>query len=250
MKLHIVSDLHAGFAPFDPPDVDADVLVLAGDVDTGVRGMKMAAGWARGRPVIYVAGNHEFYGESIPRHLQKLADAAAGTEVRFLENQAAAIGGVRFLGCTLWTDFDLFGQRMLDAAAAQMAMNDFRSIRVDPQYRRFHPTDAMAMHATSLRWLVDRLDEPFDGPTVVVTHAAPSLRSVKPVHRKDPVTAAYASNLDALFDGRAVLWIHGHTHVCCDYTEGGTRVIANQRGYPHEHTGGFDPAFTVEVPGS
>jgi len=250
MKLHVVSDLHAGFAPFDRPDTGADVLVLAGDVDTGVRGMEMAARWARGRPVVYVAGNHEFYGESIPRHLQKLAGAAKGTEVRFLENQAAEIGGVRFLGCTLWTDFDLFGRRMVDAVAAQAAMNDFRSIRVDPQHRRFHPADAMAMHAASLRWLVDRLAEPFDGPTVVVTHAAPSLRSVKPAYRRDPVTAAYASNLDALLDGRAALWIHGHTHFCCDYTAGGTRVIANQRGYPHEDTGGFDPAFTVEVPGS
>jgi hypothetical protein len=250
MKLHVISDLHAGFAPFELPETDADVLVLAGDADTGLRGLAMAAGWARRRPVVYVAGNHEFYGESIPRHLQKLADGSAGTEVRFLENRVATLGGVRFLGCTLWTDFDLFGKRMLDAAAAQMAMNDFRSIRVDPQYRRFHPTDAMAMHAASLHWLVERLDEPCDGPTVVVTHAAPSLRSVKPAYRTDPVTAAYASNLDALFDGRAALWIHGHTHFCCDYTVGGTRVIANQRGYPHEDTGGFDPAFTVQVPGS
>ncbi|HEX8830278.1 MAG TPA: metallophosphoesterase, partial [Longimicrobium sp.] len=211
--------------------------------------MKMAREWARERPVIYVAGNHEFYGESIPRHITKLRDAAAGTEVRFLENEAAVIGGVRFLGCTLWTDFDLFGDRVIAAAAAKAAMNDFRTIRVDPQYRRFDPVDAMAMHSRSLRWLVERLDEPFDGPTVIVTHCAPSLRSVTPQYRDNTVTAAYASNLDALFDGRAALWIHGHTHFCCDYTEGGTRVIANQRGYPHEDTG-FDPAFTVDVPGT
>ncbi|HEX9937414.1 MAG TPA: metallophosphoesterase [Longimicrobium sp.] len=249
MKLHVVSDLHAGFAPYEPPDTGADVLVLAGDVDVGVRGMKLAQQWARERPVIYVAGNHEFYGESIPRHISRLADAAAGTEVRFLENEAAVVGGVRFLGCTLWTDFDLFGERMRSAAAAKAVMNDFRSIRVDPVYRRFDPVDAMGLHGRSLRWLLQRLDEPFDGPTVVVTHCAPSLRSVKPLHRSDPVTAAYASNLDALLDGRAALWIHGHTHFCCDYADGGTRVIANQRGYPHEDTG-FDPAFTVEVPGS
>jgi hypothetical protein len=109
MKLHIVSDLHAGFGAFDLPETDADVLVLAGDVDVGLRGMRMAREWARGRPVIYVAGNHEFYGESIPRHITKLREAAAGTEVRFLENEGAVIDGVRFLGCTLWTNFDLFG---------------------------------------------------------------------------------------------------------------------------------------------
>jgi len=249
MKLHVISDLHAGFAPFDLPHVDADVLVLAGDVDTGVRGMALAREWARGRPVIYVAGNHEFYGGSIPRHITKLRDAAEGSGVRFLENDEAVIGGVRFLGCTLWTDFDLFGDRIRAAAAAKAVMNDFRSIRIDPAYRRFDPTDAMAMHNRSLRWLLSRLDEPFDGATVIVTHCAPSLRSVRPVHRHDPVSAAYASNLDVLLDGRAALWIHGHTHFGCDYADGGTRVISNQRGYPHEDTG-FDPAFTVGVPGS
>ncbi|HEU4557970.1 MAG TPA: metallophosphoesterase [Longimicrobium sp.] len=249
MKLHVVSDLHAGFAAFDPPDTGADVLVLAGDVDVGVRGMKLAREWARGRPVIYVAGNHEFYGESIPRHITKLADAAAGTEVRFLENEATVIGGVRFLGCTLWSDFDLFGDRTVAVAAARTVMNDFRKIRVDPAYRRFNPHDAMGLHGRSLRWLLARLDEPWSGPTVIVTHHAPSLRSVRPKRRSDPAAPAYASNLDALLDGRAALWIHGHTHLCCDYTVGGTRVIANQRGYPQEKTG-FDPAFTVDVPGS
>ncbi|HET7464864.1 MAG TPA: metallophosphoesterase [Longimicrobium sp.] len=249
MKLHVISDLHAGFAPFDLPQTDADVLVLAGDADVGLRGMRMAHEWARERPVVYVAGNHEFYGESIPRHIHKLRDAARGTPVRFLEDEAAVIGRVRFLGCTLWTDFDLFGDRVRSAQAAKAVMNDFRSIRVDPQYRRFDPTDAMGLHSRSLRWLLARLDEPFDGPTVVVTHCAPTLHSVSPVHRHDPVTAAYASNLEPLLDGRAALWIHGHTHYSCDYTVCGTRVIANQRGYPHETTG-FDPAYTIEVPGS
>jgi predicted phosphodiesterase len=249
MKLHVVSDLHLGFRDFDLPETDADVLVLAGDVDVGLRGIERAKAWARGRPVLYVAGNHEFYGESVPRHVQKMRDAAAGSDVRFLEEEAVVLGGVRFLGCTLWTGFDLFGTRNVAAAEAQAGMNDYRQIRVDPEYRRLRPTDTMAWHARSLRWLVERLEERFDGPTVVITHAAPSLDSVAPIYRRETLTAAFASDLRALLDGRAALWIHGHTHFCCDYTVGGTRVIANQRGYPHEDTGGFDPAFTVEVPG-
>src|SRR3954452_19421772 len=117
MRLHIFSDLHAGLRPFDPPEVDADVLVLPGDVDVGVDGIALAREWARGRPTLYVAGNHEFYGEGIPRHLGKMAEAAAGSTVELLENRVVVIGGVRFLGCTLWTDFDLFGERMACAAA-------------------------------------------------------------------------------------------------------------------------------------
>jgi len=248
MRLHVVSDLHAGFGAFDPPGTDADVLVLAGDVDVGVRGIELAKTWARGRPVLYVAGNHEFYGQAIPRHLRKMEEAAAGSPVRFLENREVALGGVRFLGCTLWTDFELFGERAV-SAAAQGVMNDFRQIRVEPQFRRLSPNDVMAMHHHSLRWLGERLDAPFAGPTVIVTHAAPSLRSVRPVHRRDPVTAAFASDLEWMLDGRAGLWIHGHTHFCCDYELGGTRVVANQRGYPGEDTGGFDSAFVVEVAG-
>ena len=126
-------------------------------------------------------------------------------------------------------------------------MNDFRQIRVEPEFRRLHPHDVMAMHHHSLRWLTERLDAPFAGPTVIVTHAAPGLRSVAPKHRADPLTAAFASDLEWLLDGRAVLWIHGHTHFCCDYTVGGTRVVSNQRGYPGEDTGPFDPALVVEV---
>lgn len=245
-----MSDIHAEFAPFDPPEVESDVLVLAGDVGNGPKGLALAKEWARGRPVVYVAGNHEYYRQALPRLTDALREGAEGGPVHFLENRAVVLGGVRFLGCTLWTDFDLFGHRARSAAAAQAAMNDFRIIRVDPSYRRFTPADARAIHLESIRWVVERLDEPHDGPTVIVTHHTPSLRSCAPQHRDDQVTAAYASDLEWLLDGRAALWIHGHTHYCCDYTMGGTRVLANQRGYPHEPPAGFDATLVVTVPGT
>lgn len=252
MKLHVLSDLHTEFAPFSPPETDADALVLAGDTGVGLRGMERARGWAEalGKPVVYVAGNHEFYGGAIPRHHEKLAAAAEGTGVRFLENGLAALGGARVLGCTLWTDFNLFGNRYLDAAAAQAVMNDFRKIRVSPAFHRFRPGDARRLHQKSVEWLRARLDEPFDGPTVVVTHHAPSLRSLDPSDRSDPVSAGDASDLEWLLDGRAALWIHGHTHYRADYTAGGTRVVSNPRGYPDEPVPGFDPGLVVEVPGA
>jgi hypothetical protein len=247
VKVHLVSDLHAGFRAFELPETDADVLVLAGDIDVGLRGMELAKGWSARIPVIYVAGNHEYYGEAIPKHTARLAAAAEGSRVFFLENRAVEIEGVRFLGCTLWTDFDLFGARLAAMAAAQQVMNDFRKVRVSPEYRRLRPRDLEALHATSLRWLVARLDESFAGPTVVVTHHAPSLRSCKPELRTDQVTAAFASDLEWLLDGRATLWLHGHTHYCCDYEARGTRVVANQRGYPGEDTG-FQPQCFLELP--
>ncbi|HEX6037834.1 metallophosphoesterase [Longimicrobium sp.] len=248
MKIHVLSDLHTEFAPFHPPETDADVVVLAGDTATGLDGMQLARDWFPERPVLYVAGNHEFYRKSTPRLQRRLAEAGRAWGIHYLENTEVVIGGVRFLGCTLWTDFELFGERQVSMAAAQAVMNDFRLIRVDPEYRRFRPADARVSHLISLDWLVRTLETPFDGPTVVVTHHAPSLRSVNPPYRDHPATPAYASDLEWLLDGRAAMWIHGHTHVCLDYELGGTRVVSNQRGYAEEDpVDGFDPAYVVEL---
>jgi predicted phosphodiesterase len=247
MKIHVLSDLHTEFEPFHPPETEADVVVLAGDTAMGVGGIELAREWFPERPVLYVAGNHEYYRESTPRLQRKLADEARRARMHYLENAQVVIDGVRFLGCTLWTDFELFGDRHGSMAAAQAAMNDFRLIRVDPEYRRFRPADARVSHLVSLDWLVRMLETPFDGPTVVITHHAPSLRSVNHAFRDHPATPAYASDLEWLLDGRVAMWIHGHTHVCLDYELGGTRIVSNQRGYPEDEIAGFDPARVVEV---
>lgn len=247
MRIHVLSDLHTEFAPFDPPPVDADVVVLAGDIGVGLRGLEWARTAFGDTPVVYVAGNHEPYRHALPKLTDEIAHEAEGSNVHFLENRAVEVGGVRFLGCTLWTDFDLFGERVRSAASAQAAMNDFRMIRVAPSFRRFGPGDARTMHLRSVRWLQEHLEVPFAGPTVVVTHHAPSLRSVAPARRADPLTAAYASDLEWMLTGMAALWIHGHTHHRVDYEIAGTRIVSNQRGYPDEEVGGFDPACVVEL---
>lgn len=128
-------------------------MVLAGDVAPGLRGLEWARTAFGATPVVYVAGNHEFYRHAIPKLADDLARDAAGSTVHFLENAETVLAGVRFLGCTLWTDFDLFGDRLQSAAAAQAAMNDFKLIRVAPKYRRFGPGDARTLHLRSVRWL-------------------------------------------------------------------------------------------------
>jgi 3',5'-cyclic AMP phosphodiesterase CpdA len=248
MRIRVLSDLHLEFAPFGVPPAEADVVVLAGDAAPGMRGLEWARSAFGDTPVIYVAGNHEFYRHAVPKLSDDLARQAEGSSVHFLENREVVLHSVRFLGCTLWTDFDLFGERMRSAAAAQVAMNDFRLIRVAPAFRRFGPGDARTIHLRSVRWLHERLSAPFAGPTVVVTHHAPSPRSLAPERRDDPLSAAYATDLEWMMDGSAALWIHGHTHHCVDYELGGTRILSNQRGYPGEADGGFDPARVVELP--
>src|SRR5262245_7256668 len=129
MRLHVVSDLHQEFGEIDIPTVDCDCVVLAGDVSTKRNGLK----WIRQRfhdvPVIYVCGNHEFYGDKLPRLMEKLRDETKGTNVHFLENDSVTIDGVSIFGCTLWTDMSLHGHWLEGATEANARMNDYKRVR-------------------------------------------------------------------------------------------------------------------------
>jgi Icc-related predicted phosphoesterase len=248
MRVHILSDLHLEFAPFQPNNVDSDVVVLAGDVHTGKNGIKWILKAFPERAVIYVLGNHEFYGQKIPKLISEIKEVAQGTNVRVLENDSVEIGDVAFLGATLWTDFRLNGDLVLSEVAAQTGMTDFRRIRVTPSYRRFRPRDARWLHAQSLEWLAQQVEKARGRKIVVVTHHAPSPQSVTSGFQRDQLNPAYASNIEPFIAAcGAALWIHGHIHHRADFTVGGTRIVANPRGYPTETHTGFDPSFVVEV---
>ena len=130
MKLHVLSDLHLEREAFAAPPADADVVVLAGDVARGTRGIEWARGWADGAPVLYVAGNHEFYGHALPELVDDLRRAAEGSAVRVLERDEVVVAGVRFLGCTLWSDFDFGGteHRAESMRVCGRVVNDYRHI--------------------------------------------------------------------------------------------------------------------------
>jgi len=247
MKLHILSDIHLEFAPFDLPDTDADVVVLSGDIGTRLGGIE----WANRlqKQVVYVAGNHEYYGNALPKLTDKMRETA-GPNVAFLEDDEVIIGDVRFLGATLWTDFRLFGDAAKDYSmlVAGEQMNDFRKIRTSPQYSRLRPLTTAVIHHKTREWFRKALHREHAGPTVVVTHHAPSIRSAEPQYREDPLAAAFVSNVEELMGhDKAALWIHGHTHNCVDYEIAGTRVVSNQRGYPDELTD-FDPKLVIDIP--
>lgn len=249
MKIHILSDLHLEFAPFEAPPTDAEAVVLAGDIHLGLQGLQWARQAFPGRPVLYVAGNHEYYQEAIPRLTDKLREQAQGSNVHVLERQAVVIQDVCFLGCTLWSDFGLLGDVRSAVFEAQSAMSDYRLIRVGPRYRRLRPADTIAFHRTSVQWLQAALQQQQGTKTVVITHHAPSQRSLGEFQIPDLLAAAYASHLDELVEASgARLWIHGHIHRACDYYLGTTRVISNPRGYyPFEPAAGFQPDRVVEI---
>ncbi len=254
MKLHILSDIHLEFSSLSPPETEAGVIVLAGDVCKGHAG----PGWARdafpGQEIVYVPGNHEFYDSDRPGKLAKIRASAQENNVHLLDNDAVVISTqsgetVRFLGCTLWTDFLYFGENMKAAAMreGQTFLNDFRLI--GEGRHRFTPARSIELHEESLTWLKAELAKPFDGKTVVVTHHLPSALSVSERFKDSLLTACFASNLDCLF-GQMDLWVHGHTHDCMDYEANGTRVVCNPRGYVTWHgteNRFFQPKLIVEI---
>jgi len=261
MRIQIASDLHLEslrrrFVNYRALDVtDADVLVLAGDIAAGSDAVDIFADWPV--PVIYVHGNHEAYGSVYGELTRDIRARAAGTQVRFLERDEVIIGDVRFLGCCLWTDYELYGTRERSMQMARRFMHDHTVIRA-AESEWFMPEHALAEHEQSFAWLQEQLVTPFDGHTVVVTHHGVAPASVHPRYRDDPVNAGFVSDLRHIID-LADIWIHGHVHDSFDYRVGEARVIANPRGYARNlnmagapqdlkwENSAFNPALVIEV---
>jgi predicted phosphodiesterase len=254
MKIQYMSDLHLEFeeglrphaskrapAPFWPPLTDAAVIALAGDIWNRTWGVVWARDLAQahGKPVVMVAGNHDYWAGSVKNRRSievTIADmrAAAGDGVHFLENDAVIIAGTRFLGCTLWTDYDRGNPVTMSDCAWQM--NDFEMIA-----GKLRPQHLLDRHRSSVAWLDAELSRPHGGGTVVVTHHAPGFRP----HglSGDPIDFAYASELEWLVERHGPqIWIHGHLHKVIDYRIGDTRVLSNPRGYAR-----FDPVHDFDA---
>ena len=251
--LNILSDLHLSLGALKIPKNDADLVILAGDVARPKEAVAWASGFAK--PTLYVPGNHEFYGGSIRGTVDELKQLCAGTDVHVLDNDEIIVAGVRFLGTTLWSDFMLFGEGEKRVAAIEEArafMRDFSRIRVDDASKAlFTPGDSAALFNTHAGWLQSKLAEPYPGPTVVITHHAPSRKSIHPRFADSLLNACFVSDAEHLIDGsRARLWIHGHTHDSFDYVLNGTRVVCNPRGYARDGVNEnpqFDATFSIKI---
>ena len=250
MRIHVLSDLHLEIAAWQPPPVECDVVVLAGDIANHVRGIEWGRHIWPDKIILYVPGNHEFYRRERTETLQQMRVAARELGVHLLDNDEVVIAGVRFLGSTLWTDFELFGKDLKQAALAEgeLYLNDFHLIR--ERDRIFSPARSVQLHKTSRKWLAEKLQHSFPGKTVVITHHLPSAHSVAERYKTSLSSACFASRLDDLL-GASTLWIHGHTHDSFDYVLRGTRVVCNPRGYCRDPARpenlAFDPMLAVEV---
>jgi predicted phosphodiesterase len=251
MKLLLMSDLHLELSDLHIAEtVDFDVAVLAGDIlwpGAGLHAwLARSPALRRSRAVIAVSGNHEHFDGALQHQaaaMQQAAAASTAPRLHLLDCSEARVDGVRFLGCTLWTDFELHidtpdGQvsdRERGIAVAGRVMADYRTIGWSDSPgaapRKLMPHDTLRLHRQQRQWLQHKLSEPFAGATVVVTHHGPHRGSLAPRFAADWVSTAYLSELPASFFDVPALWVHGHTHSSHDYRVGSCRVVCNPRGY-------------------
>ena len=264
MNIQLLSDLHLESHPHftAQPAPGADVLVLAGDIGSYQDGSLLSslniadfglarfsplpvaqggAGWPT--PVFFIPGNHEYDGLDFDEAHCRLRETCERLGIVWLERECVVMQGVRFIGCTLWTDFDALtssptlhgqvtvGEQLKVREKAFRAANYY--LKKNHSTQNSEPMLAAALREEGLKsqaWLRQALAVAFDGPTVVVTHFAPSLRSADPRYGLVPGTAGFCNALDDLLLS-AQLWLHGHLHCPADYVANGCRVVANPLGY-------------------
>jgi predicted phosphodiesterase len=269
MKIQLLSDLHLEVHPhFVPqPAPGADLLVLAGDIgsyqsgslladaDFGLARFSPLQGWPT--PVLFLPGNHEYDGLDFDAAHARLRATCERLGMVWLERETVVLAGVRFVGTTLWSDFDALAPApgTPGATVAQQLRARDKAFRAANYYLRKNSSlrAGMPMLAAELReqgllcqqWLRAALDLPHAGPTVVVTHFAPCLRSADPRYGLTPGTAGFCNALDGLLQ-RADLWLHGHLHAPSDYVHNGCRVVANPLGYARKgEQSAFQPAASI-----
>ncbi|MCK9619859.1 MAG: metallophosphoesterase [Methylobacter sp.] len=242
MRINYFSDIHLEFGALEAPDNDADIIIAAGDIGVSTQGVE----WLKtfNKPVVYIAGNHEFYTHEYQQTLQLIRKRCAGSNVHFLENDCFIFQGVRFLGCTLWADLFVEGDKTAEALGK--TLNDFRRIKFAE--RPFDAVQFSQLHQNSKTWLEQELAQPYSGKTVVVTHHAPSLWSWN-----DTAYAlkklAYCNDMKPLLhEYEIAAWFHGHVHCQIDYRIAGARILCNPRGYAGTKVAPrFDQDRTVDI---
>lgn len=272
MKCRICSDLHLDFDVFHnaplwlPPALDDDsetTLIIAGDLWTErkfLRNRDMVTGksWLKTisqqfKAIVFVLGNHDYWQENISYEHEKIRKEMYEQGIDncyLLENTSVVIDDAKFVGGTLWTDYDR-GNPLVKVAAAGTMANDHTRIRYGVDYRKVRSDDLHWMHTRTKQYIFDNAVKDCAGQkVVVVSHMAPSYNSIAMKYTtayNHDTNYYYYSDLEGdIIDSDISLWVHGHCHDTSDYMIGETRVVCNPRGYSGERTG-WDSELVIEV---
>ena len=255
MKIQLLSDVHIEHADYQFQDGGADVIICAGDIGVGISGLKwIETRLPTDRPILYVTGNHEYYRYNLHTLTAELKASVMSPHIHIMDKDVFIHNGVRFLGCTLWTDCLLDGTQEVSKTFIERCLADYYLIQKyteEDEVAIISAADTIEMHHDHLNFLSHELltksGADYDA-TVVLTHHAPSPKSIHSKYEGSHINAGFASNLNWLLETGAVqLWVHGHMHDPFDYKVGDCRVVCNPRGYPTEDNG-FDDRKILEVP--
>lgn len=258
MRISLFSDTHHNFGhssewPYPLPD--HDVLILAGDiseyVDSPANLTEVLAHY-RSRtdhPILYLPGNHEFYRHDYHQVLDQIRRDTDRFNIEFLNCRSVCYGNVAFHGCTLWSDFTLFGseQANLYGFYAEQSITDFRAIGYEG--RHFRRSDCASLHRQERSWLEKSLASSKAPYNVVITHFAPVAQCIAERFQGDQLNPYFVARCEDLVERfKPEFWLYGHTHQPDDFVLDETRFINNALGYPHETSGiDFDPEKIIEV---
>lgn len=252
MKIQVLSDLHTEFHKYKIKiDKNADVLVLAGDIIVAdcilflpemLKNVNI--------PIIYVAGNHDFYCEDkkITKPMIEHTLKSFEKEIpnfHFLNDESIVIDGIRFIGSTLWSDFNLSDNQFLFAQNVNRAIGDFYVI-TNGDGTPFRGDDCRDLCIKSKEFILSEAKKEFDGKTVLVTHFCPHPLSIDSRYESHPLNPYFTTDFSEVFYENIDLVIHGHTHIRLDYEFNGIRVVCNPRGCPRENYS-YTDKFLVEV---
>lgn len=265
MKIQLLSDLHneflRGSSPVlshgwsgSIPQTESDLIILAGDIDTGTKGIEWAISESDRlcKKIVYIPGNHEYYGHEYFDLAEKMSALCEGHDVYCLNPGVFIQDDLRIIGATLWTDYrvNVSFPQDLSMFYIERSLSDHRRITFNTGqlFRRFVPADALALHLEELSWIVQELNKPFEGKTVIVTHHGPHPVCQHPAFPVNELSAAFHSDLSSVIETNEIhLWAYGHTHSNLDEVVSDTRIVANQAGYPGENVNDFDASFIIEL---
>lgn len=265
MRVRQISDIHLEFCEHNhgvPNLGSGEILILGGDI-LCARHFKTNGNLHQVykdflqkcsdnfEHVIYIKGNHEFYGYNYEGTFNVLKEYLPNN-IHLLENEYIKIKDWIFLCCTLWSDF--FNENPLEMMEAQRYMNDYKTIRIGSNYRKLRPEDTLEFHKKSKQFLIEKLEEFKDEKIWICTHHAPSYQSIHPKYKTETMNGAFASDLEDLIlnNPQIKYFSHGHTHNSFDYMIGDCRIICNPRGYYNGvNSSGlnpeFDPNFEIQL---
>jgi Icc-related predicted phosphoesterase len=248
MNIQIISDIHNEKGFNEVMLKSADMLVIAGDLNETIKGVDWLLENIKEIPVVYVLGNHEYFGGAYPKTLNEIKAKAEGTNIHVLENDVFEYGGVIFHGCSLWTDYALFGEVESNKKYCEGMSGDYKHIQNSDTRQLITANDFEKIHQTSKEWLRKSLLAHKGKTNIVVTHHAPSIQSILEEKKQNPISTAYASNLESFIEEtQPAFWFHGHIHKNFDYQIEQTRIMTNPHGYKHKRNNEYVEEMVIEL---